>query len=166
MAPHIRHSTEMQTYGNIKLFAGTASPGLAQKVADYLGEKLCGRDIILFPNDNLFVKLHSSVRGQDVFVIQTTAAPVHQNLMELLILMQTLKLDSAARITAVVPYLCYGRTDKKDQPRVPITARLVADMIEVAGADLALLLRHRLPLDGEALLRGHLLLHGRRKGSG
>ena len=100
-----------------------------------LNEDLCGRDIILFPNDNLFIKLHSSVRGQDCYIIQTTSAPVHQNLMELLILLQTLKLDSAARVTAVIPYLCYGRTDKKDQPRVPITARLVADMIEVAGAD-------------------------------
>lgn len=100
-----------------------------------MGISLCERDIITFPNDNLFVKLHSSVRGQDCYVIQTTSAPVHRNLMELLILIQTLRLDSAARITAVVPYLCYARSDKKDQPRIPITARLVADMIEVAGAD-------------------------------
>ena len=104
-------------------------------MADYLGEKLCGRDIVEFPNENLFVKLHSSVRGQDVYVIQHTAAPVHRNLMELLILLQTLRMDSAARITAVAPYICYGRSDKKDQPRVPITSRLVADMIQIAGAD-------------------------------
>lgn len=129
------HTREMKVYGEIKLFAGTASPELAKKIADYLGLDLCGRDIIDFPNDNLFIKLHGSVRGQDVYVIQTTSAPVHRNLMELLILLQTLRLDSAARITAVIPYLCYGRSDKKDQPRVPITARLVADMIEVAGAD-------------------------------
>jgi ribose-phosphate pyrophosphokinase len=128
-------SNELRVYGGIKLYAGTASPELAQKVADYLGEKLCGRDIVEFPNGNLFVKLHSSVRGQDVYVIQHTAAPVHRNLMELLILLQTLRLDSAARITAVAPYLCYGRSDKKDQPRVPITSRLVADMIQIAGAD-------------------------------
>jgi ribose-phosphate pyrophosphokinase len=128
-------SQEMKVYGGIKLYAGTASPELARKVADYLGETLCGRDIVEFPNENLFVKLHSSVRGQDVFVIQHTAAPVHRNLMELLILLQTLRLDSAARITAVIPYLCYGRSDKKDQPRVPITSRLVADMIQIAGAD-------------------------------
>ena len=126
---------EMKVYGEIKLYTGTASPELAENIANYLGIELCGRDIIEFSNDNLFVKLHSSVRGQDVYVIQTTSAPVHRNLMELLILLQTLRLDSAARITAVVPYLCYGRSDKKDQPRVPITARLVADMIEVAGAD-------------------------------
>jgi len=81
------------------------------------------------------VRLHSSVRGQDVYVIQTTSAPVSDNLLELLIMIQTLKLDSAARITAVIPYLAYARSDKKDQPRVPITARLVADMLEVAGAD-------------------------------
>ncbi|MBN1305625.1 MAG: ribose-phosphate pyrophosphokinase [Anaerolineales bacterium] len=122
-------------YGDIKLFAGTASPGLAEKIAGYLNTTLCDREVILFPNDNLFVKLGGSVRGQDVYVIQTTSPPVQHNLMELLIMLQTLKLDSAARITAVVPYLCYGRSDKKDQPRVPITARLVADMIEVAGAD-------------------------------
>jgi ribose-phosphate pyrophosphokinase len=122
-------------YGNIKLFAGTASPNLSQEIADYLGTPLCGRDIIEFPNENLFVRLHSSVRGQDCYVIQSTPAPVHRNLMELLILIQTLKLDSAGRITAVIPYLCYGRSDKKDQPRVPITARLVADMIQIAGAD-------------------------------
>ncbi len=128
-------SHQMRVYGGIKLYAGNGSPELAQKIADYLREELCERDIIEFPNENLFVRLHTSVRGQDVYVIQSTASPVHRNLMELLILIQTLKLDSAARITAVIPYLCYGRSDKKDQPRIPITARLVADMIEVAGAD-------------------------------
>jgi ribose-phosphate pyrophosphokinase len=131
------HNThrDMKVYGGIKLYAGTGSPELAQKVADYVKEPLCGRDIIQFPNENLFVKLHSSVRGQDVYLIQTTSSPVHRNLMELLILLQTLKLDSAARVTAVVPYFAYGRSDKKDQPRVPITARLMADMLEVAGAE-------------------------------
>ena len=99
-------SNELREHGGIKLYAGTDSGDLAQKVADYLGENLCGRDIVEFPNENLFVKLHSSVRGQDVYVIQHTASPVHRNLMELLILLQTLRLDSAARITAVVPYLC------------------------------------------------------------
>jgi ribose-phosphate pyrophosphokinase len=130
--PHMRHDL---LYGNIKLFAGTASPQLSQEIANYLGVPLRGRDIIEFPNENLFVRLHSSVRGHDCYVIQSTPSPVHRNLMELLILIQTLKLDSAGRITAVVPYLCYGRSDKKDKPRVPITARLVADMIQIAGAD-------------------------------
>ena len=129
------HLHEMKVYGDIKLYAGTGSPALAQKISDYLESPLRGRDVVEFSNENLFIKLHGSVRGQDVYVIQSTASPVHNNLMELLIMIQTLRLDSAARITAVVPYLCYGRSDKKDQPRVPITARLVADMIEVAGAD-------------------------------
>lgn len=122
-------------YGEIQLFAGTACPDLAQSIARYLGLELQGRDIVLFPNENLFVRLHKSVRGHDVYLIQTTSRPVHRNLMELLILLQTLRLDSAIRVTAVVPYLCYARSDKKDKPRVPITARLIADMIEVAGAD-------------------------------
>jgi ribose-phosphate pyrophosphokinase len=126
---------DMQVYGGIKLYAGTGSPELAQKVAEYLGEPVCEHEVVEFPNENIFVKLHESVRGQDVYLIQTTTSPVHRNLMELLITIQTLRLDSAGRITAVVPYLAYGRSDKKDQPRVPISARLIADMIEVAGAD-------------------------------
>ncbi len=134
MAQHHSHG-EIKMYGEIKLYAGSGSPELAQKIADYLKQRLSPREIIQFPNENIFVKLNSSARGQDVFVIQTTSSPVHYNLMELLIMIQTIRLDSAARITAVVPYLCYGRSDKKDQPRVPITARLVADMIESAGAD-------------------------------
>jgi ribose-phosphate pyrophosphokinase len=130
-----RHTHDMKVYGDIKLYAGTGSPELANKISEYLDSPLREREVISFPNENLFIKLNSSVRGQDVYVIQTTSSPVHDNLMELLIMIQTLRLDSAARITAVVPYLCYGRSDKKDQPRVPITARLVADLIEVAGAD-------------------------------
>lgn len=130
---HVIRDTNM--YGEIKLFAGTGCPELAVQISDYLGLPLSGRDVTLYPNDNLFVRLHKSVRGQDVYVIQTTSRPVHRNLMELLIMLQTLRLDSAGRVTAVIPYLCYARSDKKDKPRVPITARLVADMIEIAGAD-------------------------------
>ncbi len=118
-------------YGGIKLFSGSASPELAERIAEFLGEPLSGVDITEFPNENLFVRLHRSVRGQDVFIIQSTASPVHRNIMELLILLQTMRLDSAARITAVIPYLAYARSDKKDTPRVPITARLIADMVEV-----------------------------------
>src|SRR5512141_843187 len=135
MAQHTHSPGEIKMYGEIKLYAGSGSPVLAQKIADYLQQKLSPRDVIQFPNENIFIKLNSSARGQDVYIIQTTSSPVHYNLMELLIMIQTIRLDSAARITAVVPYLCYGRSDKKDQPRVPITARLVADMIERAGAD-------------------------------
>lgn len=130
-----QYTQEIKMYGDIKLYAGSGSPNLAQKIADYLGQRLSPREIIQFPNENIFVKLNTSARGQDVYIIQTTAAPVHHNLMELLIMIQTIRLDSAARITAVVPYLCYQRSDKKDQPRVPITGRLVTDMIETAGAD-------------------------------
>ena len=90
-------------YGSIKLFSGTSSPALAQNIANYLGIPLEELDIIEFPNENLFVKLHHSVRGQDVYIIQTTSSPVHRNLMELLIMIQTARLDSAGRITAVVP---------------------------------------------------------------
>lgn len=126
---------ERMKYGDIKLYTGTSCPELAGRIATHMGLELGDREIVQFPNENLFVQLHSSVRGQDCYAIQTTSAPVHRNLMELLILIQTLRLDSAARVTAVVPYLCYARSDKKDQPRIPITARLIADMIEVAGAD-------------------------------
>lgn len=122
-------------YGDIKLFAGTASPHLASKIASYLNVPLSGHDVFHFANDNIWIRLQKSVRGQDVYIIQTTSRPVHRNLMELLIMLQTLRLDSAGRVTAVIPYLCYARSDKKDKPRVPITARLVADMIEIAGAD-------------------------------
>jgi ribose-phosphate pyrophosphokinase len=131
----IRRGKNIKVYGDIKLYAGSGNPQLAAKIADYLGLPLSERDILHFPNDNLMVRLGDSARGQDVYVIQSTGYPVHQNLMELLILLQTLRLDSAGRVTAVIPYLSYARSDKKDQPRVPITARLVADMIEVAGAD-------------------------------
>ena len=122
-------------YGDIKLFAGTAIPEVAQGIADYLNVPISGQDIIAFPNENIWVRLHNSVRGQDVYLVQNTSRPVHRNLMELLISLQTLRLDSAGRVTAVIPYLSYTRSDKKDKPRVPITARLIADMIEIAGAD-------------------------------
>lgn len=128
-------SNSSHIYGDIKLFSGTASPDVSEEIAKYLNLELSGRDVVLFSNDNLLVRLHNSVRGQDVYVIQTTSRPVHRNLMELLIMIQTLRLDSAARITAVIPFLNYARSDKKDQPRISLTARLVADMIEVAGAD-------------------------------
>ncbi len=122
-------------YGEIKLFAGTAIPHVAEGISKYLNIPISGRDIIDFPNENIWIRLHESVRGQDVYLIQNTSRPVHRNLMELLIMLQTLRLDSAGRVTAVIPHLSYTRSDKKDKPRVPITARLIADMIEIAGAD-------------------------------
>ncbi len=122
-------------YGDIQLFAGSASRDLAQEISDYLRVPLSDYDLVEFSNENLFVRLHGSVRGQDVYVIQSMSAPLHRNIMELLIMIDCLKRDSAGRITAVIPYMGYARSDKKDQPRVPITARLLADMLEVAGAD-------------------------------
>ncbi|MCL4257470.1 MAG: ribose-phosphate diphosphokinase [Anaerolineales bacterium] len=122
-------------YGDIKLFTGSGNPELAERIARYLKVPLSGRDIVEFSNENIMVRLHGSVRGQDVYVIQSTSHPVQRNWMELLIMLQTLRLDSAARITAVIPYMSYARSDKKDQPRVPIVARLMADMVQVAGAD-------------------------------
>src|SRR5512146_1599473 len=163
---HFVHQHEMKVYGEIKLFAGSGSPELAAKISHYLGSPLCEREMVVFPNENIFIKLAHSVRGQDVYVIQTTSSPVHRNLMELLIMIQTIRLDSAARITAVVPYLCYGRSDKKDQPRVPITARLVADMIEVAGADRYMTLDPHagqiqgfFSIPGDVLTTSHLLIN-------
>ena len=122
-------------HGTIKLFSGTGCPALAKEISQYLNVPLSGRDIVQFPNENIFVRLHESVRGQDVFLLQATSSPVNHNLMELLIFLDTLKRASPDRVTAVIPYLAYARSDKKDQPRVPITARLIADMIGVAGAD-------------------------------
>ena len=131
-------------YGEIALFSGNGNPQLAQEISTALAVPLCPADVFRFSNENIFCRLKTSVRGKDVFIIQPIAvsydengvmSSVNDNLMELLIMIDTAKRDSAGRITAVVPYYGYGRTDKKDQPRVPITARLVADLIIVAGAD-------------------------------
>jgi ribose-phosphate pyrophosphokinase len=126
MTHHVR------TYGDIRVFAGTSCPDLAEEIGECLGVALSPREIIRFPNDNIFVRLLASVRGKDVFVIQTLIAPVSQHIMELLILLDTVKRANAGRITAVMPYFAYGRSDKKDQPRVPITARLLAYLIRTA----------------------------------
>ena len=127
-------------YGELALISGSANEELAREISEYLKTPLVGRDIVDYPNENVFVRLHRSVRSQDVFIIQPTSSPVNRNIMELLIMIDAVKRASAGRITAIIPYYSYGRTDKKDQPRVPITARLIADMIGVAGADRVLLM--------------------------
>ena len=127
-------------YGDLALISGSANMPLAQETSKHLGVPLFGRDIVDFANENVFIRLHESIRSRDVFIIQPTTSPVNRNIMELLIMIDTVKRASAGRITAVVPYYAYGRTDKKDQPRVPITARLIADMIGVAGANRVLLI--------------------------
>ena len=119
----------------LKVFTGNAHPTLAQAVAEYLKIPPGECEVFTFSNENIFVRILENVRQRDTFVIQPICSPVNNNLVELLIMLDALKRASAGRITAVVPYYGYGRTDKKDQPRVPITARLVADLLTVAGAN-------------------------------
>ncbi|MEA2086467.1 MAG: ribose-phosphate pyrophosphokinase [Chloroflexota bacterium] len=119
----------------LKVFTGNAHPALAQAVTEYLGIPLGNCEVFEFSNENIFVRILDNVRQRDTFVIQPLSSPVNKNLVEMLIMVDALKRASAGRITAVIPYYGYGRTDKKDQPRVPITARLVADLITVAGAN-------------------------------
>jgi ribose-phosphate pyrophosphokinase len=119
----------------LKVFTGNAHPALAQAVVDYLGIPLGKNEVFQFSNENIFVRILENVRERDTFVIQPLSSPVNNNLVELLIMIDALKRASAKRITAVVPYYGYARTDKKDQPRVPITARLIADLLTVAGAN-------------------------------
>ncbi len=117
------------------LLAGTAHPELAQKISAYIGVPLADLEIFKFANDNTFCKINENIRKRDVFVIQPTCRPVNDNIMELLIVLDACKRASANSITAVLPYYAYARSDKKDQPRVPITAKLIADIISAAGAD-------------------------------
>lgn len=122
-------------FGDIKLFCGSASHELGAQIGAHLGIRPGAYERTVFSNENIFIRLRESVRGQDVYLVQTMSSPVHDNFMEMLIMIDALKRDSAWRINVVIPYLSYGRSDKKDQPRVPITARLIANMIEAAGAD-------------------------------
>jgi len=118
-----------------EIYHGNANPDLARKIAHWLRSEPGRAEVFAFANENIFVRILDNVREKDVFLVQPTSKPVNQSIMELLIMIDAFKRASAGRITAVVPYYAYGRSDKKDQPRVPITARLIADMISVAGAD-------------------------------
>ncbi len=124
----------------IKIISGTANPQLAEKITRHLEMRLTDVEICRFADSEIFMQINESVRGADVFVIQPTSNPGNENLMELLILLDTLKRASAGRITAVIPYYGYGRQDRKAQPRTPVTAKLVANLITVAGANRILLL--------------------------
>ena len=123
------------TNGNPVIFAGNSHPQLVRDICDYLGQDIGQVEVFKFSNENTFVKILENVRQKDVFILQSTVEPVNDHIMEMLIMIDAAKRASAGRITAVVPYYSYARTDKKDQPRVPITGRLVADLLETAGAD-------------------------------
>ena len=123
------------TNGNPVIFAGNSHPQLVRDICDYLGQDIGQVEVFKFSNDNTFVKILENVRQKDVFILQSTVEPVNDHIMEMLIMIDAAKRASAGRITAVVPFYSYARTDKKDQPRVPITGRLVADLLETAGAD-------------------------------
>ena len=120
---------------DIKIFAANSSKELAQKIADQMGMPLCKCEVSTFSDGEIAVSIQETVRGSDVFVVQSTNAPVNNNLMELLIMIDALKRASAGRITAVMPYYGYARQDRKSKSRDPITAKLVADLITTAGAD-------------------------------
>ena len=122
-------------FGEMKVFSGSSHPELAKGIATHMGMPLGKLKVTRFSNENIKVKIEENVRESDVFVIQTSCPPVSDNLLELLILIDALKFASAARITAVLPYFPYARSDKKDEARISITARLVADLLETAGAD-------------------------------
>ena len=122
-------------YQELCVFSGNAHPDLAQAICDYLEMPLGQCEAFKFSNENIFVRFCENIRARDVFLVQPIVSPVNDRLMELFVMIDAAKRASAGRITAVVPYYAYGRSDKKDQPRVPITARLVANFMETAGAD-------------------------------
>ena len=119
----------------MKIFSGNSHTALAEDVCEYLEMPLGKARVTKFSNDNTFVQYEENIRQQDIFIVQPFSYPVNDTIMELLIMIDAAKRASAGRITAVIPYYAYGRTDKKDQPRVPITARLLADLLTVAGAN-------------------------------
>jgi len=125
----------MSRYEDLTIFSGNSNPALAEAVAEGLGVGLGNLQVFEFSNENIFVKINESIRDNDVYIIQSFSTPVNRSIMELLIIIDAAKRASAGRVTAVIPYYAYGRTDKKDQPRVPITARLIADLVQTAGAD-------------------------------
>ncbi len=125
----------MGPFDELRVFTGNAHRQLAQSVCDYLQIPLGQAEVFKFSNDNTFVRILENIRQRDVFIVQPTCHPVNDHLMELLIMIDAAKRASAGRVTAVVPHYGYARTDKKDQPRVPITARLVADLLSAAGCD-------------------------------
>src|SRR5260370_20551328 len=140
---------EASPWGALKLIAGSANPDLAQRISDKLGVPLTDPRLRHFPDGEINVKIEDSMRGHDVFVIQPTSPPVNEHLMELFIILDALRRASAGRVTAVIPYYAYARKERQTQPREPISAKLVAHFLTLAGADRLLLL----DLHAEALER-------------
>jgi ribose-phosphate pyrophosphokinase len=124
-----------KVFGELAIFSGRSNRPLAEAICKHMHVPLMDAEIIDFPNENIFVQLKCSVRGADVFMVQSLASPIHRNIFEMLIFLDAMKRASAGRITALIPFYAYGRSDKKDQPRIAITARLLADLIVVAGAN-------------------------------
>ncbi len=122
-------------YNDLGIFSGRAHTTLAASICDYLERPMGQSEVFEFSNENIFCRILENVREDDVFVVQPMVAPVNTRIVELLIMIDAFKRASAGRITAVIPYFAYGRSDKKDQPRVPITARLIANLLETAGAN-------------------------------
>ncbi|MCK9518300.1 MAG: ribose-phosphate pyrophosphokinase [Dehalococcoidia bacterium] len=122
-------------YSDLAIFSGRAHPELAKAICARIGRPLGKVDVFEFSNENIFVQYQENIRMRDVYLVQPFTSPVNTSIIELLIMIDAAKRASAGRITAVIPYFAYGRSDKKDQPRVPISARLVANMLETAGAD-------------------------------
>ena len=125
----------LAVYNDLAVFSGRAHPALTASICERLGRPVGKVDVFEFSNENIFVQYQENIRQRDVFLVQPFSSPVNTSIMELLIMIDAARRASAGRITAVIPYYAYGRSDKKDQPRVPITARLVANLIETAGAD-------------------------------
>ncbi|MEE8259884.1 MAG: ribose-phosphate pyrophosphokinase-like domain-containing protein, partial [Nitrospinaceae bacterium] len=119
--------------GRVLVFSGRSNRGLTQEICDYMDIPIGNSVIKAFSDEEIFVRIEENVRGGDVFVIQSTCTPGNTNLMELLIMIDALKRASAKRITAVIPYYGYARQDRKCEPRVPITSKLVADILHTAG---------------------------------
>ena len=158
-------------YGDIKVFSGSAHPELARDICKHLGTPLGRSSVVRFSNENLLVQIEENVREADVFLVQPSCGPVSDGIVELLITIDALKHASASRITAVVPYFPYARSDKKDRPRISITARLMADLLQTAGADRVLAMNlhspqvqgfFRVPMDqllGEPIICDWLAAH-------
>ena len=133
--PGLRGPVDFMSRGQLKLFSGSAHPALASEIAEFLGVSMGHARLHRFPDTEVSFQIEENIRGTDVFVVQPTSAPVDQHLIELCVMIDAFRRSSASRITAVIPYYGYARQDRKDKPRVPISAKLVANLLSAAGAN-------------------------------